>query len=76
MSSSREPPPSLHQQSDDTPSAHPEQVECIVKNLTAKFFLNRPVEELLPVQYLRKAKQTSETTLLPFSSPKAQRGES
>lgn len=74
MSWSRE-PPSLHQQPDDTVFSHPEQVECIVKNLTAKFFLNRPVEELLPVQYLRKAKQTSEITLLPFSSLKAQTGE-
>lgn len=73
MSSAREPPP-LHQQSDDTVSSYPEQVECTVKSLTGKFFLNHPVEELLPAQYLRKAKQTSERHSYPltFSSSKTQ----
>lgn len=50
----------LHQQTADTMPSEPKHLEITVKSLTAKVFLNHPVQDLLPVRYLRKAKQIRE----------------
>ena len=39
-------------------------VECHVQNITAKFFMNRDLEELIPARYLRLANQTRELNSL------------
>jgi hypothetical protein len=41
-----------------------DSVECNVQNLTAKFFLSAPLEELIPARYLKLARQTREITSL------------
>lgn len=47
----------------------PGPCEVKVQNLTAKVFLNRPVEDLVPVRFLREAENTCKISLsLAFSS--------
>ncbi|KAJ5580021.1 uncharacterized protein N7459_006006 [Penicillium hispanicum] len=47
-----------HQLTIDVKPTQPGPLECTVHNLTAKIFLNRPAEDLVPARYLRRAERT------------------
>lgn len=48
--------------SSDTPSTDPIYLECHVQGLTAKVFLNRPLDELIPAKYLERAEETRKSS--------------
>lgn len=53
---------------DEESSADEDQPPVItVHNLTARFFFNRPAEELVPAQYLQMAERTCESLTPPRS---------
>jgi hypothetical protein len=54
----------LHPLNTDITPIQRDSVECNVQNLTAKFFLSAPLEELIPARYLKLARQTREITSL------------
>lgn len=60
--SSRQEPFSRDQQDEDAMPTQPGKVDITVNNLTAKVFLNQPVEDLIPMRYLLKAKQTRKSS--------------
>lgn len=58
---------SLQKQPADITPTQPGPFECTVQNVTAKFFLNRPEEDLIPARYLKMARQTREINPLVLS---------
>lgn len=59
----------LHLLNTDLKPASSGPIECHIHNITAKFFLNRDLEELIPNRYLRLANQTRELNSLVLSLP-------
>lgn len=43
-----------------------DQHECHVHTLTAKFFLNRPLEDLIPTEFIKRAERTSKCLFFSF----------
>lgn len=63
-----EEPAASNQASGETTPTRPDHVKITVKTLTVKVFLNRSADELLPLRYLRKAKQTGQSIHLTSST--------